>query len=105
MKTQRFVPMRFYIAAAGIGAAFANINVAVPLLFESLLISIAAVGVILILPPIVLGARLPRERAVRLHSSLAQNLLHSAGMAGMGKRRGHASWLQMEVKGGAPHEG
>jgi hypothetical protein len=45
------------------------------------------------------------ERVVRLHSPLAQNLLQSAGMAGMGKRRVHTSWLQMEVKGGAPHEG
>jgi hypothetical protein len=35
-----------------------------------------------------------RERAVGLHSPLARNLLHSAGVAGMGKRRVHTSWLQ-----------
>jgi hypothetical protein len=45
------------------------------------------------------------ERVVRLHSPVAQNLLQSAGMAGMGKRRVHTSGLQIEVKGGAPHEG
>ena len=38
-----------------------KINAAVPLLFESLFVSIIAVIVILILPPLVLGTRLPHE--------------------------------------------
>ncbi len=42
-----------------------KVNVAVPKLFSALLVSIAAVGVILVLPPLVLGTRLPRERSVR----------------------------------------
>ena len=43
-----------------------KINKAVPLLFELLLISIAAVAIILILPPILLGTQLPRERSVKI---------------------------------------
>jgi hypothetical protein len=46
-------------------AADAKINVAVPKLFQALAVSIAAVGVILLLPPLVLGTRLPHERSVR----------------------------------------
>jgi hypothetical protein len=47
------------------GAADAKVNVAVPKLFSALAVSAAAVGVILLLPPILLGTRLPRERSVQ----------------------------------------
>ncbi len=50
--------------STGPKAADYKINVAVPLLFESLGISILAVIVILVLPPIVLKAKLPHERPV-----------------------------------------
>jgi predicted membrane-bound spermidine synthase len=40
-----------------------KVNSAVPLLFESLFVSIAAVLIILLLPPIALRARIPRDRA------------------------------------------
>ena len=53
-----------FVSGASTKSADYKINVAVPLLFESLLVSIAAVAVILILPPIVLGTRLPREKSV-----------------------------------------
>jgi len=43
-----------------------KINKAVPLLFELLLISIVAVAVILLLPPLLLGTQLPRERSVKV---------------------------------------
>jgi len=42
-----------------------KINKAVPLLFALMLVSIAATGVILIAPPLVLGTRLPRHSGVR----------------------------------------
>jgi len=41
-----------------------KINRAVPLLFGLIAISIAATAIILLLPPIVLGSRLPREKGV-----------------------------------------
>ncbi len=41
-------------------------NKAVPLLFELLAVSILAVGVILVLPPLVLGTRMPQDRAVQI---------------------------------------
>jgi hypothetical protein len=41
-----------------------KVNVAVPMLFESLFVSIVAVVIILTLPPVVLGTRLPREKSV-----------------------------------------
>jgi spermidine synthase len=47
------------------GAADAKVNVALPKLFPALMVSIAAVAVILVLPPLVLGTRLPHERSVR----------------------------------------
>jgi hypothetical protein len=47
------------------GSADYKINRAVPLLFGLMGISIVATAVILILPPLVLGARLPREQGVR----------------------------------------
>ncbi len=43
-----------------------TINKAVPLLFELLIISIAAVAVMLFLPPVLLGTRLPREKSVQV---------------------------------------
>ncbi len=46
-------------------AADVKVNVAVPKLFSALIVSIVAVVVILLLPPLVLGTKLPRERSVR----------------------------------------
>lgn len=43
-----------------------KINKAVPLLFELLFISIVAVAIILLLPPLLLSTELPRERSVKL---------------------------------------
>lgn len=54
-----------FLSKASSNSADYKINSAVPMLFESLLVSIVAVGVILILPPMVLGTRLPRDRSVR----------------------------------------
>jgi predicted membrane-bound spermidine synthase len=41
------------------------VNVAVPKLFSALIVSIVAVALILVLPPLVLGTKLPHERSVR----------------------------------------
>jgi hypothetical protein len=41
-----------------------KINRAVPLLFELMLVSLAATALVLLLPPVVLGTRLPRQRGV-----------------------------------------
>jgi hypothetical protein len=46
-------------------AADVKVNIAVPKLFSALIVSVIAVGVILLLPPLVLGTKLPRERSVR----------------------------------------
>ncbi|HEX4274457.1 MAG TPA: hypothetical protein VHZ74_03830 [Bryobacteraceae bacterium] len=46
-------------------AADVKVNVAVPKLFSALIVSVIAVVIILILPPLVLGTRLPPERSVR----------------------------------------
>ena len=46
-------------------AADAKVNTAVPRLFSALIVSAIAVLVILLLPPFVLGTRLPRERSVQ----------------------------------------
>lgn len=46
-------------------AADAKVNVAVPKLFSALFVSLAATVVILFLPPVVLGARLPGNASVR----------------------------------------
>jgi spermidine synthase len=54
-----------FILQTGSKSADLKVNVAVPKLFDAMLVSIAAVAVILILPPLVLGAKLPRERSVR----------------------------------------
>ncbi len=43
-----------------------KVNKAVPLLFELLAISLAAVAVILLLPPLVLGTRIPQDRSVQV---------------------------------------
>ena len=42
-----------------------KVNVAVPKLFDAMIVSVIAVVIILILPPLVLGTRLPQERSVR----------------------------------------
>ena len=52
-----------YLSHASQETADYKVNKAVPLLFEALFVSIAAVLIILLLPPVVLGARLPRERS------------------------------------------
>ncbi|MDP9053058.1 MAG: hypothetical protein M3N93_01955 [Acidobacteriota bacterium] len=46
-------------------AADAKVNVAVPKLFSALAVSVVAVAIILLLPPLVLGTKLPREKSVR----------------------------------------
>ncbi len=55
-----------FLSGSSRNSADYKINVAVPLLFESLLVSIVAVAVILLLPPVLLGTRLPREKSVLL---------------------------------------
>ncbi len=46
-------------------AADVKVNVAVPKLFSALIVSVIAVAIILVLPPLVLGTKLPREKSVR----------------------------------------
>ena len=53
-----------YLLRSG-GAADAKVNIALPKLFAALVVSVIAVAIILLLPPILLGAKLPRERSVR----------------------------------------
>lgn len=53
-----------FLLASG-GAADVKVNVAVPKLFSALAVSLVAVLVILLLPPVLLGTRLPHERSVR----------------------------------------
>ena len=55
-----------FLSNASKDTADYKVNKAVPLLFESLFVSIAAVLIILLLPPLVLRARLPRERSTLL---------------------------------------
>jgi hypothetical protein len=55
-----------FLTAASRKSADYTINTAVPLLFELLTISIAAVAVMLFLPPLLLGTRLPREKSVKV---------------------------------------
>lgn len=52
-----------FLASASHESADYKVNKAVPILFRSLFISIAAVLVILLLPPVVLRTKLPRERS------------------------------------------
>jgi hypothetical protein len=56
--------IRAFLTRASRLSADYNINRAVPLLFGLMAISILATGIILALPPFVLGSRLPRERSV-----------------------------------------
>lgn len=56
--------IRAFLTGASDKAADYKVNVAVPMLFESLAVSIAAVTIILLLPPLVLRTRLPRERSI-----------------------------------------
>jgi hypothetical protein len=51
--------------AGGGRAVDAKVNAVVPKLFSALIVSVVAVAVILVLPPLVLGTKLPRERSVR----------------------------------------
>ncbi|MBI1791920.1 MAG: hypothetical protein HYR60_30710, partial [Acidobacteria bacterium] len=53
-----------YLSQGGKDSADYKINRAIPLLFRLVAVSLAAVGVILALPPVILGARLPREKGV-----------------------------------------
>lgn len=53
-----------YLLRSG-GAADAKVNVAVPKLFAAFIVSVIAVSIILLMPPILLGTKLPQERSVR----------------------------------------
>jgi spermidine synthase len=53
-----------FVKSASRESADFKINKAVPVLFALMLVSILATALILLLPPVVLGARLPRERGV-----------------------------------------
>jgi hypothetical protein len=54
-----------FILQTGRKSADYKVNVAVPKLFDALIVSVIAVAIILLLPPLVLGTRLPREGSVR----------------------------------------
>ena len=54
-----------FLAAGWQPSADYKVNKAVPLLFELLAVSLIAVAVILVLPPVLLGTRLPREASIR----------------------------------------
>ena len=54
-----------FILETGGKSADGKVNVAVPKLFAALTVSIIAVAIILLLPPLVLGTRLPPDAAVR----------------------------------------
>jgi hypothetical protein len=54
-----------YLLATAGKAADVKTNIALPKLIQAMFISIAAIIVILILPPLVLGTRLPKDAAVR----------------------------------------
>jgi hypothetical protein len=53
-----------FLKTASTDSADYKINKAVPLLFGVMAVSIAATALILLLPPVVLGTRLPRQRGV-----------------------------------------
>jgi hypothetical protein len=55
-----------FLKGATQASADYKVNKAVPLLFELLAISLVAVAVILVLPPLVLGTRIPQDRAVQM---------------------------------------
>jgi hypothetical protein len=54
-----------YLLQNGGRAADVKVNAAVPTLFSALIVSVVAVAVILVLPPLVLGTKLPHDRSVR----------------------------------------
>ena len=54
-----------FLLGTGGKSADAKVNVAVPKLFSALFVSLIAVGIILILPPLLLGTRLPTQGSVR----------------------------------------
>ncbi len=56
--------IRAFVANASRRSADFKINKAVPLLYGLMAISVLATGIILALPPLVLGARLPRHKGV-----------------------------------------
>ncbi len=57
--------IKAFLLQNGAKAADVKVNVAVPKLFSAFGISIFAVVVILVLPPLLLGTKLPRERSVQ----------------------------------------
>jgi hypothetical protein len=57
--------VKAFILETGGKSADTKVNVAVPKLFSAMTVSIIAVAVILLLPPLVLGTRLPTDGAVR----------------------------------------
>lgn len=54
-----------FLLQTGSKSADYKVNIAVPKLFDAMIVSVIAVAIILILPPLVLGTKLPRERSVR----------------------------------------
>jgi len=54
-----------FILQTGSRSADYKVNVAVPKLFDAMIVSVIAVAIILILPPLVLGTKLPHEGSVR----------------------------------------
>ena len=54
-----------FILETGGRPADAKVNVAIPKLFDAMFVSVIAIVVILVLPPLVLGARLPADSAAR----------------------------------------
>jgi hypothetical protein len=69
--------VKSFLLRNGGQSADSKVNIAVLNLFNAMAVSLAAVAIILILPPLVLGTRLPRERSVR--SFLAYFLAIGAG--------------------------
>jgi spermidine synthase len=57
--------VRAFLLATGSRSADLKVNVAVPKLFDAMFVSLLAVAIILTLPPLVLGTKLPRNRSVR----------------------------------------
>lgn len=54
-----------FLLETGAKSADMKVNVAVPKLFSALAVSVVAVAIILLLPPFLLGTKLPRERSVQ----------------------------------------
>jgi hypothetical protein len=55
----------FLKTASHVSADYKAVNIAVPLLFGLMAVSLAATALILVLPPLVLGTRLPKHAGVR----------------------------------------